>query len=186
LKYSISVDFTGSAQLMNSCRIVIRWPSQYLRLLLPLDTLWAQDKISFSFDATEAENGVLVINGYSSQGLPAKTEIFQAVFSPLSAASVDSVSVFFEVQSVRGDREPFELSGLVGISQAKAVALRPVLACGIPGDVDGNGKLDIFDLVEMIKILSGRASEGPCSDLDRSGRTDIFDLIELLHYLAGA
>ena len=186
LKYSISVDFTGSAQLMNSCRIIIRWPSQYLRLLLPLDTLWAQGKISFSFDATEEENGVLVINGYSSQGLPAKTEIFQAVFSPLSAASVDSVAVFFEAQSVRGDREPFELSGLVGISQAKAVALRPVLACRIPGDVDGNGKLDIFDLVEMIKILSGRAFAGPCSDLDRSGRTDIFDLIKLLHYLAGA
>ena len=56
---------------------------------------------------------------------------------------------------------------------------------GQPGDVDGNIKVDIFDLLELLKVLGGRVQPGISSDVDGSGKTDIFDLLELLKLLAG-
>ncbi|KPJ58767.1 MAG: hypothetical protein AMJ46_13645, partial [Latescibacteria bacterium DG_63] len=56
---------------------------------------------------------------------------------------------------------------------------------GQPGDVDGNAKVDIFDLLELLKVLGGSVQPGVFSDVDVNGKTDIFDLLELLKILAG-
>ena len=56
---------------------------------------------------------------------------------------------------------------------------------GQPGDLDGNTKVDIFDLLELLKVLGGSVQPGVFSDVDQDGKTDIFDLLELLKILSG-
>ncbi|HUU81660.1 MAG TPA: dockerin type I domain-containing protein, partial [Acidobacteriota bacterium] len=55
----------------------------------------------------------------------------------------------------------------------------------IPGDVSQDTKVDIFDLLELLKVLSGRVESSFASDVDMNGRTDIFDLLAMLKMLAG-
>ncbi|OGF98398.1 MAG: hypothetical protein A2Z86_05575 [Candidatus Glassbacteria bacterium GWA2_58_10] len=59
-----------------------------------------------------------------------------------------------------------------------------VVAKVLAGDLDGNNKIDIFDLLELLKVLGG-ASPSPLADVDRNGKTDIFDLLALLKLLGG-
>jgi len=56
---------------------------------------------------------------------------------------------------------------------------------GVQGDVDGNAKTDIFDLLDLLRVLGGNAPESVFSDVDQNGKTDIFDLLKLLTLLAG-
>jgi len=55
----------------------------------------------------------------------------------------------------------------------------------LKGDLDVNGKVDVFDLLELLKVLSGAHPASTASDLDGNGKTDIFDLLELLKVLSG-
>jgi len=58
----------------------------------------------------------------------------------------------------------------------------------VASDLDSDGGVDIFDLLSLLRILSGSAQpsvEQRCTgDLDRNGRIDIFDLLALLKLLA--
>ncbi|MCE5270560.1 dockerin type I domain-containing protein [bacterium] len=58
-------------------------------------------------------------------------------------------------------------------------------AHALKGDLDGNGKVDVFDLLELLKVLSGAHPDSTASDLDGNGKTDVFDLLELLKVLGG-
>ena len=54
-------------------------------------------------------------------------------------------------------------------------------------DVDGNGKLDIFDLLTLLQAIAGHYSVVQANvvfDLNLDGRIDIFDLLALLKALA--
>ena len=53
------------------------------------------------------------------------------------------------------------------------------------GDVGGDGKIDIFDLLDLLRVLSGKA-EAPNADVDGDGKTDIYDLLELLRVIKGS
>ena len=53
------------------------------------------------------------------------------------------------------------------------------------GDVDNSGKTDIFDLLKLLKILSGREQPTPAADIDGNGIVNIFDLLDLLKILSG-
>jgi len=62
----------------------------------------------------------------------------------------------------------------------------PVSGSGITvltGDVDGSGKTDIFDLLELLRVLSQKSST-PGSDVNSDGKTNIFDLLEFLKILS--
>ena len=48
------------------------------------------------------------------------------------------------------------------------------------GDANGDGNVNIFDLLDVLKILSGKAQATPGADADGNGRVDIFDLLEVL------
>lgn len=52
-------------------------------------------------------------------------------------------------------------------------------AIEIPGDVDGNGKVDIFDYNALLSDF-GKTQTGLLSDLDKNGKVDIFDYNLLL------
>ena len=51
------------------------------------------------------------------------------------------------------------------------------------GDVGGDGQVNIFDLLDLLKVISGVSAESPRSDVNLDGKTDIFDLLELLKKL---
>ena len=53
------------------------------------------------------------------------------------------------------------------------------------GDVSGDGVVNIFDLLDLLKVLSGTGSAAGAVDVNGDGSTDIFDLLELLKTLAG-
>jgi len=78
----------------------------------------------------------------------------------------------------------------VSVSDSTAKAIEVNLAGGtvtfsVPGDADGNGKIDIFDLLQLLKILSGSAQPTGGADVDGNKKIDIFDLLALLKKLAG-
>jgi len=54
----------------------------------------------------------------------------------------------------------------------------------LAGDVDSSGRVDIFDLLALLKVLSEHASTTK-SDINSDGNVNIFDLIELLKILSG-
>ena len=65
--------------------------------------------------------------------------------------------------------------------------LLPVSGSGITalkGDVDSSGRVDIFDLLALLKVLSEHASTTR-SDINSDGNVNIFDLLELLKVLSG-
>lgn len=53
------------------------------------------------------------------------------------------------------------------------------------GDVSGDGKVNIFDLLDLIKVLSGKGTAEGAVDVNGDGKTNIFDLLELIKTLAG-
>ena len=50
------------------------------------------------------------------------------------------------------------------------------------GDLDQDGRTNIFDLLAMLKKISG-GDQDWASDMNYDGRVDIFDLLELLRAL---
>ena len=66
----------------------------------------------------------------------------------------------------------------------------PNAPSGNPGDVDGNGKLNIFDLLDLLKVMGDKITPTPqqaaASDVDGNGKIDIFDLLALLGKLKTA
>lgn len=59
---------------------------------------------------------------------------------------------------------------------------------GLLGDGDLNGRLDIFDLLAMLRVLGRTETPSPeqffAMDIDKNGKIDIFDLLALLRLLA--
>ncbi|HUU30387.1 MAG TPA: PQQ-binding-like beta-propeller repeat protein [archaeon] len=53
----------------------------------------------------------------------------------------------------------------------------------IPGDVDSNGKVDIFDLLGLLKSM-GKGSTDKSADVNSDGKLNIFDLLALLKILS--
>jgi hypothetical protein len=54
------------------------------------------------------------------------------------------------------------------------------------GDVNENGKVDIFDLLELLKVLGGSSQATEGADVNEDGKVDIFDLLQLLKILSGS
>ncbi|MBN2290752.1 MAG: putative Ig domain-containing protein, partial [Candidatus Glassbacteria bacterium] len=58
------------------------------------------------------------------------------------------------------------------------------VAATVPGDVNGSGAVDIFDLLQMLSVLSGAAEPTSGADANDDGAVNIFDLLTLLGLLA--
>jgi len=52
------------------------------------------------------------------------------------------------------------------------------------GDLDGNDRVDIFDLLGMLKMLGGSTAASGFADLDSNGKVDVFDLLQMLKRLS--
>ena len=58
----------------------------------------------------------------------------------------------------------------------------------LPGDLDGNGTLDLLDLQRLVNVLLGLELDPQVitrADLDQDGRTTILDLQRLVNTLLG-
>ncbi|MEK6860661.1 MAG: dockerin type I domain-containing protein [Nanoarchaeota archaeon] len=51
----------------------------------------------------------------------------------------------------------------------------------IKGDLDSNGKVDVFDLLAILKVLGGATNSK--ADINSDGKTDIIDLLALLNLI---
>ena len=52
------------------------------------------------------------------------------------------------------------------------------------GDVNQDGKVNIFDLLDLLRILAGTQDETSSADVSQDGKVNIFDLLELLKLLS--
>jgi hypothetical protein len=59
----------------------------------------------------------------------------------------------------------------------------------LKGDIDGDGKVDLSDIILIADFLTGKQALTPAqqaaADVDGDGKIDIFDIIEIARYLAG-
>ena len=106
-------------------------------------------------------------------------ELFVITFT-VTADSVAEVSLTLENAT------------LFSVSDTSVVEITPTLQSGTvtiveatPGDADGNGKVDIFDLLGLLRVLAGSSEQTPGADADSNGKVDIFDLLALLKILSG-
>ncbi len=183
LIFSVTADFTASAQVLRSFVLDIGWPQALLYLKELPDTLGASGELRMSFDTGSLKSGRLGVAGYSQAGVAARDTILSLVLKPRLAVPVDSVSVSLELTELRGDLPPVELEESVAVYQAAIASLAPVL-CRIAGDVDSNGRVDIFDLIALLGQLSD-PEELPtvCADLNGDSQVNIFDVIGLLQIM---
>ena len=131
-----------------------------------------------------------VVLGEMGEGL-VEAEISLVSEKQLYRTRSDSNGIFIfpSVQpgdySLKGELEGYSFaSGAVSVNST-VDGLTLTGRRGRPGDLDSDGTVDIFDLIGLLRIISGAEPESPSADLDRSGRVDIFDLIELLKLISG-
>ncbi len=177
LRFTVTADFGGSIQALANSGFRISWPPDRLELRGVPDTLAAGGAIRLSANLDSTGLGVLNIEAAAIGFLPDLYELVSLDFSSASLADADNVLVEYEVLAFSGDLGGEDLTQLLGVSQAGPLSMRLEEICPVAGDLDGDGQLDIFDLLEMLKVISGQREETFCSDLDGNGRTDIFDLL---------
>ena len=54
----------------------------------------------------------------------------------------------------------------------------------LKGDLDGDGLVNVLDLIGMLKMISGAEVDIPnAADMDKNGKVNVFDLLEILQLL---
>ncbi len=182
VRYDLRADLTRSRQLLRSFELQVSWAPDRLAWLASPDSLPNREGLELSIDRSRSGQGQLTVRGLSAQGLPAAHQLLSLLFQRLGEGP-DSAVVNFELMSLLGDLEPFELSPQTILAQAPALRLEQGPSCLVRGDADRDGQVDIFDLLTVLRTLSGGQEATPCSDVNSDARTDIFDLLELLRLL---
>ncbi|MEA1996073.1 MAG: M14 family zinc carboxypeptidase [Gemmatimonadota bacterium] len=116
-----------------------------------------------------------------SQGLEASVPaVSMPDLEPGCGASfpADSLRVFFRENSFNGSAKLALYEGDRRVRTFRVSVSRPVPSSY---DVDRDGRIDIFDLLALLKALGSGVPEG--CDVNSDGRVDIFDLIDLLRVL---
>jgi hypothetical protein len=54
-----------------------------------------------------------------------------------------------------------------------------------PGDANGDGDIDVFDLVKVKRIILGLDPSTPGADANQDGEVDVFDLVEVKRIILG-
>lgn len=125
---------------------------------------------------------ILLPEGQSPDTLAMSTVETENTFSALVTGLEPGVQVSYYVEATDtlGNVARYPASAPAELLQ---LVFNPVLA----GDGDLNGRVDIFDVLAVLKVISGReepsASEFAAMDLDFDGRISIFDLLEVLKLL---
>ena len=60
------------------------------------------------------------------------------------------------------------------------------ISVGLPGDINGDGKVNIFDVVRLLKYVTRESVEVKASpDINADGKNNVFDVVRLLKYVTG-
>lgn len=117
--------------------------------------------------------------------LPENTSATQAVWesSDETVASVDSSGTITAIGEGKA-----EITVTVGNKSATC----KVTVTGkkeMPGDVDANGVVDLFDMMQCLNHISGKSiltgDAFTAADVDQNGTVNIFDVIRILNYAGG-
>ena len=120
-----------------------------------------------SFQAVEMIPDTLMINGFNGS-IPGQKEGNTILYYIEAGDSLHTVT-----DPVEAPQSAYRFSILLdGVESVR------------PGDMDNNGKVDIFDLLDLLKILGGTQQASGAADTNGDGKVDIFDLLELLKILA--
>jgi hypothetical protein len=153
-----------------------------------VDTLYTSPgsfdfKVNVTDDEIVSGTGVMLyysIDGGEFTELDMRRESGNLYQASLEAAIEAGSSVTYYIVADDGDN----LVTLPAGAPENTYSLVIMDAGSMPGDVNGGGTVDIFDLLDLLGILGG-ASPTPGADVNGDGATDIFDLLDLLSKLAG-
>ncbi|MEA2063445.1 MAG: dockerin type I domain-containing protein [Gemmatimonadota bacterium] len=121
------------------------------------------------YDPAEVAIGMTATSGPGSSGSGTVAEVeFQALEGVSS--EVQPEFFIFDIKANDPENDNIELYSDTGIE---------------PGDVTGDGVINIFDLLGLLKELTGASEKSPGSDCNGDGVVNIFDLLCLLRILAG-
>ena len=152
-----------------------------------VDTVYsAAESLDFKVNVTDDEivssTGVKLyysIDGGVFAELNLNQESGNLYTASLEAAIEAGSSVTYYIEASDGDNVVTLPAG----APENTYSLVIMDASTMPGDVNGGGTVDIFDLLDLLGILGGGNTTAG-SDVNRDGATDIFDLLELLSRLA--
>ena len=80
----------------------------------------------------------------------------------------------------------FEEAGTynVSVNDLTPVEVNVTSVC-TPGDVNGDGSVDVLDLTYLVNVILGTASATPCSDVNGDGSVDVLDLTATVNIILG-
>lgn len=117
--------------------------------------------------------------------LPENTSVTQAVWesSDETVVSVDSSGIITAIGEGKAD-----ITVTVGDKSATckvSVTEKKI----IPGDIDANGVINLFDLMRCLNHVSGKSiltgDAFTAADVDQNGTVNLFDLMRILNYVSG-
>ncbi|MBS5398378.1 MAG: leucine-rich repeat protein [Lachnospiraceae bacterium] len=117
--------------------------------------------------------------------LPENISVTQAVWesSDETVASVDSSGIITAIGEGEAD-----ITVTVGDKSATckvSVTEKKI----IPGDIDANGVINLFDLMRCLNHVSGKSiltgDAFTAADVDQNGTVNLFDLMRILNYVSG-
>ena len=105
-------------------------------------------------------------------------------FLPESGMALDSVELKIKAAGLVSDLPPYDVTNLGALTQPVAFALDSYEPCPLAGDLNSDGRVDIFDLLALLQVLASDSEDfNVCADLNGDGAIDIFDLLEILYLL---
>ena len=100
--------------------------------------------------------------------------VIEALMSPFDLVTVRSL------EASMGTKNENYLAGILRLTEAEQPEE------GIPGDINGDGKVNIFDVIRLLKFVTGERVETFANrDVNADGKENIFDVIRLLKFVTG-
>jgi len=126
------------------------------------------------FDSTVRASVIYSIDGGATFNPPRECTLtaneYSAFLSPQPSGSI--INYYFEITGSQG------LSYLPAEGPASTFTLK----AAYDADLDNNSSTDVFDLLRMLRVLSGSESNNG-ADINKDGKIDIYDLLSLLESL---
>ena len=143
------------------------------------DDALEMDTVGIDIDAANSDGTleVALIDFYFANPIPVgdKREVYVITFNVAAEGEIPVTLVDVSMSdSLANDIEFTIVDGAVNREGAVE-----------PGDVTGDGSINIFDLLGLLQILAGVADPSVGSDVNNDTNTNIFDLLALLAILAG-